>query len=144
MQRQVMNVNSNTSFDALAISEVHSVGLSGSDLAIAILEQSPDCIKMLSLDGHLNFINCNGLEAMEIDRPDSVIGKHWWDLWPKPVQGFVKQKFCEALKGHETSFEAECPTAKGTKRKWVVNLRPLVAAAGPVVCILSTSRDVTV
>lgn len=138
-----MTVNSYPSCDAVAIRVAGSVGLSGSELAVAMLEQSPDCIKMLSIDGHLDFINCNGLDAMEIDQPELVIGKLWWELWPESIQWFIKQQFREALQGHETSFEAECPTAKGEPRKWVVNLRPLVASAGAVVSILSTSRDVT-
>lgn len=142
-QPALTHVNSESHRDAIAVSVVNSVGLSVGDLAIAMLEQSRDCIKLLSVDGHLEFMNCNGRAAMEIDHPEMVIGKLWWELWPESAQEFVRQKFGEALQGRETEFEAECPTAKGAMRRWVVNLRPLSAKAGPIVSILSTSRDIT-
>ena len=138
-----MSLKSDHSSDAAAIAVADSVGLSGNELAIAMLEQSQDCIKILSIDGHLEFMNCNGLAAMEIDRSELVIGKLWWELWPEPSQGFVRDKFRKAANGQEIGFKAECPTAKGSPRRWVVNMRPLFAPDGPVVSILAVSRDTT-
>lgn len=129
--------------DARAVSTLGSVGLSGNDFAIALLEQSQDCIKILSMDGRLEFMNCNGMAAMEIERPEIAIGKLWWELWPEPSQDFVRQNFFEAAQGRETSFEAECPTAKGSPRRWVVKSRPLLEPNGQIVSVLSTSRDIT-
>ncbi len=138
-----MTMNSDTSLDAQAVSVLGSVGLGGDDFAVALLEQSNDCVKILSMDGRLEFMNCNGMAAMEIDAPELVIGKLWWDLWPASSREFVKQNFLEAVQGRETGFEAECPTAKGSHRRWIVSLRPLSAPDGQVVSVLSTSRDVT-
>lgn len=129
--------------DDAAIGMAESVGVSGSDLAVALLEQSEDCIKMLSVDGHVDFINCNGLKAMEIDHPEMLDGKLWWELWPTKSQALVEEKFRDSLGGRETNFEGECPTAKGLIKRWALNLRPLFSRNGPVVAILCTSRDVT-
>ncbi|WP_241657309.1 PAS domain-containing protein [Aurantiacibacter suaedae] len=116
--------------------------MSAADLAAAMLAQSEDCIKLLSIDGHLDFMNCNGLSAMQIEEPHKVIGKLWWELWPETSQALVQAKFREAAEGIEASFEAICPTAKGASRRWSVNLRPLFAKDGPVVSILCTSRQI--
>ncbi|MBX7502183.1 PAS domain-containing protein [Qipengyuania sp. YG27] len=138
-----MTAMSHNSIDSRAISTVEAVGLSGSELAIAMLAQSKDCIKIFSVDGHLEFMNCNGLNAMEIDQLGWVIGKFWWDLWPSALLTLVKEHFYDAVQGGVVNFEAECPTAKGSRRLWAVNLRPLCAQTGQVVSILCTSQDIT-
>lgn len=125
-----------------SLAVIGAVGLNGSDLALSLLEQSDDCIKLLSVDGQLEFMNCGGLGAMEIDRPEMVLGKLWWALWPEESQSFVKEKFFSVLNGRTVVFEASCPTAKGNRRFWSVNLKPLFAKDGPVVSVLATSREI--
>lgn len=129
--------------DRNAIDHAEAVGVTGADLAVALLEQSKDCIKMISVDGNVDFINCNGLKAMEIDDPEILKGKLWWELWPEPSRPYVEGKFRESLGGRETTFEGECPTAKGVLKRWALNLRPLGSLGGPVVAVLCTSRDIT-
>ena len=128
--------------DAGSLAVVNSIGLTGDDLALCLLEQSEDCIKLLSVDGHLEFMNCGGLTAMEIDRPEMVLGKLWWNLWPKESQRYVEARFREALEGKTVLFEASCPTAKGNPRRWSVNMKPMLARNGPVVSVLATSREI--
>tara|TARA_B100001179_G_C18493258_1_gene360944 strand:+ start:122 stop:532 length:411 start_codon:yes stop_codon:yes gene_type:complete len=128
--------------DAESICVVNAVGLKGDDLAISLLEQSDDCIKLLSLEGRLEFMNCGGLHKMEIGRPERVLGKMWWDLWPSESQRYVQEQFERAVQGTPVTFEASCPTAKGNPRRWSVNLKPLCSKAGPVVSILATSREI--
>lgn len=130
------------SLDANSITVVNAVGLNGDDLAISLLEQSDDCIKLLSMDGHLEFMNCGGLGAMEIDRPERVLGKLWWDLWPLESQGYVREQFRKAMLGDPVTFEASCPTFNGTPRRWSVSLKPMLARDGPVVSVLATSRQI--
>ena len=127
--------------EASSLAVVDAVGLKGSDLALSLLEQSEDCIKLLSVDGNLEFMNCGGLGAMEIDRPEMVLGKLWWALWPAESQSFVRDQFQSVLQGRTVAFEAHCPTAKGNERFWSVNLKPLCARDGPVVSVLATSRE---
>ena len=128
--------------DAQSITVVNAVGLNGDALALCLLEQSEDCIKLLSVEGALEFMNCNGLGAMEIDRPEMVLQKLWWDLWPEDCRTFVRSKFSSAAQGRTVVFDAMCPTAKGKDRYWSVNLKPLFANNGPVVSVLVTSRAI--
>ena len=128
--------------DADSLSTVRSVGLNGDDLALCLLEQSEDCVKILSIDGTLDFMSCNGLSAMEIDDPSRVLGQVWWSLWPDHSRAMVEDNFKNAIGGRTVTFEASCPTAKGNPRHWSVNLKPMIARDGLVVSVLATSREI--
>ena len=128
--------------DADSLSTVRSVGLNGDDLALCLLEQSEDCVKILSIDGTLDFMSCNGLSAMEIDDPSRVLGQVWWTLWPDNSRAMVEDNFKNAIGGRTVTFEASCPTAKGNPRHWSVNLKPMIARDGLVVSVLATSREI--
>ena len=130
------------STDARSLEVVSQVGLDSSDLALCLLEQSPDCVKILSVDGTLDFMNCNGLNAMEIEEPEKVLGQLWWHLWPDHSQAMVEANFRSSLGGRTVQFEAFCPTARGNPRNWSVNLKPMIARDGPVVSVLATSREI--
>ena len=120
-----------------------AAGLTGGNLALALLEQSEDCIKLLTLQGELDYMNCGGMRAMEISDFGEVKGQPWWSLWPAEHRALVRENFSRAASGHERHFIADCPTAAGSPRRWSVHLKPLVAPAGPVVAVLCTSRDIT-
>ena len=128
--------------DADSLSTVRLIGLSGDDLALCLLEQSEDCVKIISIDGTLDFMSCNGLSAMEIDDPSMVLGKLWWTLWPDESRAMAEDNFKNAIGGRTVTFEAFCPTAKGNLRFWAVNLKPMIARDGPVVSVLATSREI--
>ncbi|WP_239806342.1 PAS domain-containing protein [Croceicoccus hydrothermalis] len=117
--------------------------LSHGDVAIDLLLQSADCVKILGVDGTLEHINCGGLRALELSHENDFLGKIWWEIWPERSRQFVQREFMEALSGTPRMFEAHCPTALGTPRRWSVNLKPLISRAGPVVSILCVSRDIT-
>ena len=66
-----------------AILKAAEIGVEAGSLMTAMLEQSDDCIKMLNVDGTLEYMNCGGLKAMQIDEFSSVAGEKWWNLWPE-------------------------------------------------------------
>ena len=109
----------------------------------SVLDASPDCIKIVELDGTLSFMNANGICAMEIDRFDLVRGAEWAALWPEENQDQVLAAVRAARRGETSSFEAYCPTAKGSPRWWDVSVAPVPGADGRPARIVSISRDVT-
>ena len=109
----------------------------------SILDSSPDCIKLVELDGSLSFMNENGLCAMQIDRFDLVAGAKWPDLWPDDGRVRVAESVARATEGRTDRFEAFCPTAKGEPRWWDVTVSPVPGSNGRPERILSISRDVT-
>ena len=121
----------------------HSVGIESETLIAAILGQTDDCVKLLGMDGVLEFMNCNGMVAMEIPDFAAVSGRFWWDLWPDGQRDRLKTMFQRAQAGHECQFTAFCPTAMGTPKSWQIRLSPMTTQGGIVVGVLCSSREVT-
>jgi hypothetical protein len=67
--------------EALIVAPHAVSGLSSVALA-SVLDQSVDCVKLINLDGNIQYMNGNGLCAMEIDDFCAVEGQPWADLWP--------------------------------------------------------------
>ena len=111
--------------------------------AMSVMDASPDCIKLLDLDGSLRFMNGNGLCAMEIDDFDAVAHRPWPALWPAEAEAQLQGAMEEARAGRISRFEAFCPTAKGSARWWHVTVSPVRDGLGRVAFIMAVSRDVT-
>ena len=130
-----MNKSSDTS-----IAESHN---SSDSLNQAVLESSPDCLKILDADGRLQYMNFNGLCQMEIDDFSALRGNLWWDLWGKENEHLVKEAVAKAVKGEATEFSAFCATAKGTPKWWQVTVTPFGTPENGKFQLLSVSRDIT-
>ena len=111
--------------------------------SLAILESSPDCLKIIDMNGRLQFMNINGQCLMEIDDFGTLKNKFWWDLWGPENEEIVKKSVEQALKGETAQFTALCITAKGTPKWWDVMVSPIANKSGNIYQIISTSRDIT-
>ena len=109
----------------------------------SVLDASPDCIKVMTLDGALIYMNANGICAMHIDDFDVIAGADWASLWPEENQDVVLAAVRAARRGEATRFEAYCPTARGEPRWWDVSVAGVVGHSGQPERIMSISRDVT-
>ncbi|HYC98747.1 hybrid sensor histidine kinase/response regulator [Brevundimonas sp.] len=109
----------------------------------AVARASQDVMRILNLDGSVEYMNERGLELLEIDRFESNRGKPWQDLWPEKTRAELIAALDQARKGHATSFTAYCPTARGRPRWWHTVVSPVRDADGSVVRLLATSRDIT-
>ena len=109
----------------------------------SVLDSSPDCIKLVELDGTLSFMNENGQCAMDVDNFDLLAGAKWPDLWPEKDRETVVKSLAAAADGKFTRFEAYCPTAKGRPRWWDVSVAPIIGSDGRPERIVSISRDIS-
>jgi PAS domain S-box-containing protein len=109
----------------------------------SIFENSPDCVKVLELDGTLHAMNTNGLCLMEIDDLSLFVGKQWVDFWEGDENELAYQAIQKALKGESAHFEGFCKTAKGTVKYWDISVSPVFDAQGKPSRLISTSRDIT-
>lgn len=121
---------------------LNAAALSRETLARAF-EQSVDCVKLLSLDGRILWMNPNGQCAMEIDDFNAVRNLRWSSLWPVEAQDTVEQSLEGAQNGEVIRFDAYCPTAKGNPRWWNVSVSRVEDDNGNPSGFLSISRDVT-
>lgn len=108
-----------------------------------LLEQSNDCIKVLSLDGLLLGINLGGLRALEMDDFRPWQNSSWLDLWPEPYQAVAAQTFQAAVAGTSGRFRGYCPTVKGTPKWWDVQVSPVAGKRRAIACLVVVSREIT-
>lgn len=111
--------------------------------ALAVLDSSPDCIKLIELDGSISYMNFNGLCAMEIADFTAIKGMQWPSLWPEEARERLVGAVRAAARGEVVRFEAFCPTALGSPRWWHVTTAPVRDAQGRVTRILGISRDIS-
>ena len=111
----------------------------------AVLESSPDCMKIIDVEGRLIFINGNGLCTLEIDDFSSVKGKHWWQLWGEDKRQVVKDAMAKALQGKTAGFQAFNLTVKGTPKWWDVVVTPVMEKADRNIIshMIAVSRNIT-
>ena len=109
----------------------------------SIVENSPDCIKTLDLDGNLLTMSTGGQALLEIDDLQSYLGKSWIEFWKKEDQERVRHAVHDAGQGNIGRFEAFCPTEKGTPKWWDVVLSPIRQSPNVIDHVLAVSRDIT-
>src|SRR6476620_12652580 len=99
--------------DSATMTPIVSNALSNDTLA-ALLDQSLDCIKLIGTDGTVQYMNGNGLCAMEIDDMSMILGRDWDTLWPTDSRPLITDALKRASAGEAVRFDAFCPTAKGS------------------------------
>lgn len=110
---------------------------------LSVVEASQDCIRVISADGFLEYMNTQGKTLLEIDDFDGRNRSRYWpDMWPPESRDMVEQALRAAMAGHAVAFRASCPTAKGSLRWWDTTVSPILEG-GRVIRVLATSRDVT-
>ncbi len=109
----------------------------------SVFEASPDCVKILSLDGCLEWMNDNGLRLLEIYDFDAVRGKYWPDLWPTEARKTMEAALADARAGRGAHFSGFCPTCKGAPKWWDVMITAVPGPDGSPVRLVAASRDVT-
>lgn len=108
-----------------------------------IIKNSPDCIKVLDLEGRLLYMSLGGQSLLEIDNFFTVKNSHWVNYWQDIYHQAARSAVETAKAGSVGKFQGYCPTAKGTPKWWEVVVTPLVDAQGKPEKLLSVSRDIT-
>ncbi len=119
-------------------------GLVGNDDVLrAVLAASGDCIKILDLDGRLQFMSEGGKRVMEVEDFGRLKGCPWPDFWADSGNAEARRAVEAAQAGNSARFTGAADTAKGTPRHWDVQVSPIFDHTGEVSHILSISRDIT-
>ena len=108
-----------------------------------VLAGSGDCIKILDLDGRLQFMSEGGQQVMEVDDFAPLKGCPWPDFWTGQGNKDASEAIRAALRGEVARFQGPANTAKGTPRYWDVRVSPIHGQSGKITHILSISRDIT-
>jgi two-component system, sensor histidine kinase len=109
----------------------------------AAMDVWPECVRMLSTGGEIEYINPAGLALSGLDDFELLRGRPWPSVWPEEIRPQVQAAIEAAARGEVGSFRAARMTANG-ERQWLDNVvSPMRDAEGKVVRLLAVSRDVT-
>jgi len=109
-----------------------------------LIEGSPDCLKVLDLDGRLLSMNAGGMAVLEICDLAPVLNSSWIDFWQGEDRENARKAVVTARNGgigRFTGFFATTQTQ--TPKWWDVIVSPILDAAGRPEKLLAASRDVT-
>ena len=112
--------------------------------ARSVVESSADCVKGLSLDGRLLWMNVNGRRQMEVSDFSAIEGCDWGTYWDAGgIRAEAEAALAAARAGGVGRFSGYSPTVAGTPRWWDVTVTAIHGADGRIEQFLSVSRDVT-
>lgn len=109
----------------------------------AVLAASDDCIKVIGLDGTLEFMSEGGQRVMEVQDFEAIRGCPWMQFWEGASKAEAEAALDAARAGHSYRFQGPANTAAGNPRYWDVQVTPIIASDGKPEAILSVSRDIT-
>ncbi len=108
-----------------------------------IVETDPECVKLFDKDCRLLDINKAGLDMIEADSPDQIIGTHVVGvLLPEYRQAFLELNE-RVFRGESGTLSFEIEGLKGTRRFVETHAVPLRDSEGEITAHLAVTRDVT-
>lgn len=108
-----------------------------------IVDSSPDCVKVLDVEGRLLSMNEEGRQQLEIDDLSLYLNLFWADLWPVRERECARAAIAQARAGKTAKFEGFCATMKGTMKWWENVITPIQDDADTPRRLLCISRDIT-
>lgn len=113
------------------------------EFAQKVVESSVDCIKVLDIEGRLEYMSAPGQRALEIEDIAPFLGRRWVDFWNEEDRPRAEAAVGKAQAGGVGSFQGDCPTQKGTQRSWDVKITPALSSDGKIEQLIAVSRDIT-
>jgi PAS domain S-box-containing protein len=108
-----------------------------------VIEATPACVKIVAADGTLLEINQSGLEMLEAESPEQVLGRCSYELvMPEYREAFraLNESVCQGNKG---CLEFEITGLKGTRRWMVTHAVPLAYPGSGELVQLAITFDTT-
>ena len=109
----------------------------------SVILSSPDFIRIIDLDGRVEFINPSALKSLVSSA--NPVGHYWPDMWPGQHERQQVILALEAARRGETRTFRGCLVRQGLDPQWVdTTVSPVFSKdGGKVTRILAVSRDVT-
>lgn len=108
-----------------------------------IIASSPDCTKVLDLNGCVLQMTELGCRLVEVDDFEQARGSDWTSWWPDEGRQQARAALEQAKKSGSARFIAFGNTFKGTPKWWDTVISPIRDSEGRPVMILAISRDIT-
>jgi diguanylate cyclase (GGDEF)-like protein/PAS domain S-box-containing protein len=108
----------------------------------SVFESTPDCIRLLDLDGRPRLMNSAGRQLFGLDENAKLDNGPWLDL-VSPSDGTRAEIYSEVRKGRTTRIETAFRDSAGEERYMDVITAPVFDASGEPIRMLAIWRDVT-
>lgn len=108
-----------------------------------ILDTNPECIKLMDRECRLLDINRAGLEMVEADRFEDILGQSILTVVDDPYRQQAAELVKKAGEGEKSRMEFQMNTLKGKQRWCEVSIVPFRNAAGEIVSVLGVTIDIT-
>ena len=108
----------------------------------SILKSSPDCIKILDMEGNLLSMQ-SGQQLLGIEDIRPFLNKSWLDFWTNRDKPAALAAVKSALAGGVGNFVGFFHAPGGQAKWWDVAISPILDANGKPARLLAVSRDVT-
>ncbi|WP_066253624.1 PAS domain-containing sensor histidine kinase [Hydrogenophaga flava] len=108
-----------------------------------IIASSPDCTKVLDLQGRVLQMTARGCELVEVDDFEQVRGSDWTTWWPEDGRNLARSALDQARSAGSARFVAFGNTFKGSSRWWDTVVSPITDSDGQPVMLLAVSRDIS-
>lgn len=108
-----------------------------------IIASSPDCTKVLDLEGRVVQMTEKGCQLVEVDDFETVRNSVWADWWAGEGHAMAWAAVRAAAGGSNGRFVAFANTFKGTPKWWDTVVTPVKDGKGQAIMLLAISRDIT-
>lgn len=113
------------------------------EFARKIVESCVDCLKVLDLEGRLEYMSPSGQALLEICNLSSYLGRPWVELWRVEDRPKVEGGLNAARSGGVGSFQAELAIGSGRRKQWDVRIAPMRGRDGTIERLIAVARDIT-
>lgn len=108
-----------------------------------MVQNEPECVKLMDEEGYLLDMNPAGLAMIEADNLEMVKGKKIESIIKEPYRAAFAELSENVFKGKQGKMEFEITGLKGTQRWLETHAVPLRNADGKIISLLGVTRDIT-
>ena len=108
-----------------------------------VVENQPECVKLVDRDGLLLEMNAAGLAMIEADSIEQVRGEQVFNLIAPEYRDAFRALHDRVFRGEGATLEFELVGLKGTRRAMETTAAPLRDDTGEIVAHLAVTHDVT-
>ena len=109
----------------------------------AIIDNEPECVKLVDADGSLRLMNPAGLGMFEADSFDQIAKHGIYPLIVPEHRAAFQELTARVFRGESGTMEFQIAGLKGTPRWLETHATPMRDDLGKVVSLLSITRDIT-
>ena len=109
----------------------------------SIIENEPECVKMLAPEGTVLQMNPAGLAIIEADDAEAIIGRSVYPIIAPEHRKAFRVMMESVLRGNKGKLEFEIISLKNNRRWLETNAVPIYNNRNEVIALLGVARDVT-